>query len=165
MPGYNIGALDIGAWDLGAEDDIGDDDVGARRRAVRRPVPHTPYGSPVRVKQQKAREYLYQAFGLGAFTAGGAGAGLLSQVFQEAFRPERLTLVETVAGQQITGIFVGVRPQLANLAVMPVAAFAAGAFETRVAFDAGNPGQSFVVNLNFLAAATVTGMAFGSVVK
>jgi hypothetical protein len=49
-----------------------------------------------------------------------------------------------------------------------LAAFAPGAFETRVSFDTGQPGQQFSILGNTNAGGlgnTVSGMAFGTVLK
>lgn len=166
---YNIGNYpSIGGTDIGAEDEIGAVKRAVRAGLVRRqPVqPRTPYGAPVHVQQRGAREYAYQLFGLGAATLGGAGNTSLSQAFQEVFRPERLTLADSVANNStVTGIFIGVRPQLTNLASLPASLFGATAMETRVEFDTGKPGQTFAVNITMAAAGTISGGAFGSVVK
>lgn len=168
MSYYNIGALELGAQDIGAEDEIGAVKRAiARRRAMpAKASPINPYGNPVTVQADRPRRYAYQVFGLGSATLGGAGTTSLNQVFQEAFRPERLVLSDSVAGNStITGIFIGVRPQLANIGSLPASLFAATTFETRVEFDTGNPGQNFLVNVTMAAAGTISGGAFGSVVK
>ena len=125
-----------------------------------------PYGTPVHAAEPKAAKALYQVFGLGTATTVAAGNADLSQTFQEAFRPERLVLVESVPGNTtISAIIIGVRPQQANIAQMPASAFGPGAFETRVQFDTGQPGQVFLIPAYNAAAGTFSGMAFGTVIK
>jgi len=136
-------------------------------------VPHiatgatTPYGAPVLASKRETDASLYQVFGLGSATLAIAGAGELQQTFLERFKPGRLLLSESIAGgSTIQGIFIGVRPQSANIASMPTAAFAGTSFETRIAFDTGEIGQPFTVTLAGGAAqVTVSGMAFGTTIK
>ena len=163
---YGIGIDDVGADDVGALD-IGALEIGRRRaRHMQRRQPVGPYGNQVHVQTQRPTQYAYQVFGLGAATLGGAGATALNQVFQEPFRAERLLLADSVANNStINSIFIGVKPQLANNASMPAIMFAGTTFETRVAFDSGVPGQNFLVNVTMAAAGTISGGAFGSVVK
>jgi hypothetical protein len=182
---YQIG------YDIAGEDDdmvMGDDDeIGAivaavrRRMAAKRPMMRstpkgmvrtmptgvkTPYGQPVVAKEREIDASLYQVFGLGSVTVAVAGAAALSQPFIEKFKPGRLVLGETAVVNLVTGIFVGIRPQGANLASLPVSAFAGGNNEVRVAFDAGEIGQNFTINLLTTAAAqTLSGMAFGTTIK
>jgi hypothetical protein len=163
--------LDI-AGEIEGDDDEAGYDIGAaaRRRpmgkAVARVVPRTPYGNPVAAGSRGPREVLYQVFGMGAATLGAAGSTLLSQVAQETFRPERLILSDSVAGNStVTGIFLGVRPQFANLASMPAAAFAAGAFEVRVTFDTIQAGKTAQINITMAAAGTISGGFFGTMVR
>lgn len=149
----HIEGLELGALELGA------------RRAVK-VQPRTPYGNPVHVQNNPPRKYAYQVFGLGSATLVGAGATALNQVFQEAFRPERLVLADSVANNStVNSIFIGVKPQMANNAAFPAVMFGAGTFETRVEFDTGLAGQNFIVNVTMAAAGTISGGAFGSVVK
>lgn len=183
MASYEIG------YDIAGEDDeiSGDDDeIGAivaavrRRMATKRPTrstpqgmlrlmptgARTPYGQPVVAKEREIDASLYQVFGLGAVTVAVAGASALTQPFLEKFKPGRLVLAETAAGNLVTGLFVGIRPQAANLASLPVAAFAGQNNEVRVAFDVGEIGQPFTVNLlTTIAAQTISGMAFGTTIK
>lgn len=126
----------------------------------------TPYGNPVTATKRQVDASLYQVFGLGTQTLAAAGAGSLQKNFVERFKPGRLLLSEDLPGNTVEGIFIGVRPQTANIASMPIAAFAAGAFEVRVAFDVGEPGWPFTVNFATVAAATtVSGMAFGTTIS
>ncbi len=165
----------------GEGDDVGYDvgyDVG--RRKPRRDPPGLarapmsrgpalaagPYGGTVRAVEPKSVMTRYQVFGLGQVTTAAPGGWNLSQTFQESFRAERLVLNESVANDNvIQGIFVGVRPQSANIAAIPLAAFASNAFETRVQFDTGQPGQVFQVVGTSAAGSTISGMAFGTVLK
>ena len=127
----------------------------------------TPYGAPVMAQKKETDASLYQVFGLGQVELGIGAAGQLQQPFLERFKPGRLLLSESVSGgSTITGIFIGVRPQTANLSSMPTAAFGAGSFETRISFDTGEVGQPFTVDVTGGAAAvTVGGMAFGTTIK
>jgi hypothetical protein len=173
MDEFDIAGDDDGetGWDVGFE-------VGRRRRGrapagmARQPMARGPtlavgpYGTPVHAAEPKAARALYQTFGLGTASTAGAGSSQLAQVFQESFRPERLVLQESVAGNSVVNaITIGIRPQSANLASMPVSAFGSGAFETRVQFDTGQPGTTFAVQFTNLAAGAVSGMAFGTVIK
>ena len=154
--------------DIAGEFDEAGYEIGAKapvRRAAK-VVPRTPYGNPVQASSHGPREMLYQVFGMGAATLGGAGATALAQVAQETFRPERLILADSVANNStITGIFMGVRPQFANLASMPASAFAAGAFETRVTFDTIQAGKTAQINVTMAAAGTISGGFFGTMVR
>jgi len=169
-------------FDIAGDDDEMGWDVGlevGRRRRHRAPVGMArqlmargptlavgPYGTPVHAAEPKAARALYQVFGLGSATTAGAGSWVLSQVFQESFRPERLVLQESVAGNSAVNVIaIGVRPQSANLASLPASAFGAGAFETRIQFDTGQPGTTFTINGTNLAAGSISGMAFGTVIK
>jgi hypothetical protein len=155
---YGIGIDEMGALELGALE------IGARR--AQKVVPKSPYGNTIHIQQDRPRSYAYQVFGLGSSTLGAAGATTLNQVFQEPFRPERLVLSDSVAGNSVVNsIFIGVKPQMANNASFPAVLFGAGTFETRIAFDCGQPGQNFLVNLTLAAAGTISGGAFGSVIK
>lgn len=156
-------AYGIGALDIGAEDDIGAFEIGARRK---RAAPVSPYGNKIQVQNTRPTQYVYQYFGLGSATLAAAGSTALNQVFQEPFRPERLVLSDSVTGNSvITSIFIGVKPQSANNGSAPAAMFAPNTFETRVAFDCGTAGQNFIINVTMAAAGTISGGAFGSVVK
>jgi hypothetical protein len=173
MP-YSIGDDDIAGE---GDDEVSAEEIGAAVRRVlkqrrsgimptRKTGITTPYGQAVLERPREIRADLYQVFGLGSVTNAAAGAAALAQPFIERFKPGRVILAETAAGNIVTGIFVGVRPQGANLAAMPVAGFGAGAFETRIAFDTGEIGQNFTFNLLTVAAAqTVSGMAFGTTIK
>jgi len=126
----------------------------------------TPYGAPVLAAKSETSADLYQVFGLGFQTVANAGATQLAQNFLERFKPGRLILTEDLPGNILTGLFIGVRPQAANLGAMPVAGFGAGAFETRIAFNTGEIGQAFTANITTVApATTVSGMAFGTTIK
>jgi hypothetical protein len=173
---YYIGDDDI----AGEDDEVSAEEIGrALRRVMRgrkgppagimrtRPTGiTTPYGQEVLAHQREIRADLYQVFGLGVVTNALAGAFTLSQPFVERFKPGRLLLTETAPGNVVNIITIGVRPQGANLAAMPVAGFGAGAFETRIAFDVGEIGQPFSVQgTTTLAAQTVAGMAYGTTIK
>jgi hypothetical protein len=172
---YRIGDDDI----AGEDDEVSAEEIG---RAVRRMMKGggrqsglvktratgvtTPYGNQVLSHEREVRADLYQVFGLGFVTNAAAGPFVLAQPFIEKFKPGRLLLTETAPGNVINSIFVGVKPQGANLAGMPVAGFGPGAFETRIAFDLGEIGQFFTINGTTVAAAqTVAGMAYGTTVK
>lgn len=158
-------AYGIGALDIGAEDEMGAFDIGAVARRRKAP-PKSPYGNTIQVQNTRPTQYVYQVFGLGSATLGGAGATALNQVFQEPFRAERLVLSDSVANNStVNSIFIGVKPQLANNASFPASLFGPGTFETRVAFDCGTAGQNFLINLTLAAAGTISGGAFGSVIK
>jgi len=182
MDEFDIAGDDEAGVDVGYE--VGYEEVGRRRgRPVVRkvaiptgmarasmfkgPILATgPYGTPIRAAEPKTARSVYQTFGLGSVTTVGAGSADLSQVFQEAFRPERLVLVESVPGNtNVSAIIIGVRPQQANIAAMPASAFGPGAFETRVQFDTGQPGTQFLIAAFNLAAGSFSGMAFGTVIK
>lgn len=172
---FRIGDDDI----AGEGDEVSAEEIGRAIRKMRktgqlkgmlasRPTGvTTPYGQEVLAHPTEVRADLYQVMGLGSVTNAAAGAFTLSQLFLERLKPSRLILTETTLGANIiTGIFVGVRPQTANLAAMPVAGFAPGAFETRFSFDVGQIGQPFQVNGTTVGAAqTITGMCFGTVIK
>ena len=187
--GFRIGEEDIaGEGDEGVGDDeVSAEEIGAIRRLVKkmraRPTARrpgsglglapsrptgavTPYGEPVMAREEAIRADLYQQFGLGFLTNALAGVGALTQNFIERFKTGRLLLTETAPGNIVNSIFIGIRPQGANLGAAPVAGYAGGAFETRVSFDTGEIGWPFTVNVTTTAAAqTIAGMAFGSTIK
>ena len=185
MPDYRIGEDDDIAGE-GDEDGAGGDEIGAIVAAVRRVMrgkrgrgtsrsgmvrqvdtgARTPYGEPVLAHEPVIDASKWQTMGLGFVVVALAGAAQLVQPFLEAFTPGRLVLEQTAAGNLVNGIFIGVRPQIGNLAAMPVSAFGPGAFESRIKFDTGQPAIPFTINLITVAAAqTISGMAYGTVIK
>ena len=185
--GYHIGGTDI----AGEGDEVGDEisaedvEVGARiaralRGGGRRPAPTrggglvpskptgatTPYGQPVMQRQQEVRADLWAEMGLGTATNALAGAMQLQQQFIERFKTGRLMLEQTAPGNVLNTVFIGMKPQGANLGARPVSAYANNAVGAMVSYDAGEIGQQYTLNLTtVLAAQTITGMAFGTVVK
>lgn len=179
MAEYRIGdEEDIAGELIGDDDEVSAEEIGRRvARALRKRGTglmrsrdtgvRTPYGQPVQARHAEVRADLYQVFGLGSVTVAAPGGALLQQNFIERFTPGRLLLTETTPGANILQqILIGIRPQTANIGSVPVAAFGAGAFETRVHFDTGEVGQPFSLNIVTGAAAqTIAGCAFGTTIK
>lgn len=176
---YRIGEQDIAGE---GDDEVSAEDVeiGARiARALRKTggkvpglvkgVPTgvtTPYGRQVTAHKEEVRADMWAEMGLGAFTNALAGPGVLQQQFIERFKTGRLMLEQTAPGNLLNTVLIGMKPQGANLAARPISAYANNAVGALVDYDAGSIGQLFTLNCTTVAAAqTVSGMAFGTVIK
>ena len=126
----------------------------------------TPYGQPVLAHKREERADAWAEMGLGAVTNPLAGPATLQQQFIERFKTGRMMLDQTGPGNLLNTVLIGMKPQGANLAARPVSAYANNAVGALVNYDMGEIGQLFTLNLTTVAAAqTLSGMAFGTVVK
>ena len=126
----------------------------------------TPYGRQVSARKTETKADAWAEMGLGFFTNALAGPGVLQQQFIERFKTGRLMLEQTGPGNLLNTVLIGMKPQGANLAARPISAYANNSVGALVNYDEGQIGQLFTLNCTTVVAAqTVSGMAFGTVVQ
>jgi len=162
---YNLlgaGSDDLLGDDLLGDDLLGDDEMGARWRRARGPgasgwradIRRGAPGAPA-----ISEKLLPIGFPVATFTTNSGNTAQLQVAPQVAFRLERLVASVAKIGTSaqsaivlVRDIKIGANSQLVAGTAIPIDAFAATAYDTRLACDPSTPGTLISVSLELTAA-------------
>lgn len=136
--------------------------VAAAQAQQGRRLPPSAAHTVQTVKAQQGlwkKHYLPLALANGLTTVAPAGAGILAGSPQRLFKPTRLIIPSDVAGLfGVTGIFIGVKPQLVAIGTIPARAFSEQSFDSGFEGDTAQVNQAVQVNVinNSLGASPIS---------